>query len=340
MFLARTASLLFWSALIGMAQPNTPLTITTASPLPPAAIGVNYSQLLAATGGTAPYLWTLSFGELPSGLLLSSAGAITGTPASTGTSGFTVRVTDSASATTTQTYGITVIAPGPQTRFGAMSQIAAGGSWDTTITLVNTSSVPVAIAVVFRADDGSALSLPLRLTQQGSARTSTASSANALLNPNATVLIGTGPLPNTIVGWADVLSSGPVSGYAIMRSAPANDKPSEATVPLQTAFPTSVLLPYDNTAGYVMGLALSNLAVGPATVNATIWDESGSQLGTQPIAISGNGHLAFALPDKLPLTTGRRGMVQLQSTSGGIAGLGLRFSPAGPFTDVPVVLQQ
>ena len=49
---------------------------------------------------------------------------------------------------------------------------------------------------------------------------------------------------------------------------PANDKPSEATVPLQTAFPSSLLLPYDNTAGYVMGMALVNLGLSAANVNA------------------------------------------------------------------------
>jgi hypothetical protein len=340
MLLVRTASLLFLTALSGLAQGNTSLAITTASPLPPAAIGVAYSQLLAAAGGSPPYFWSMSFGELPSGLALSSAGAITGTPASTGTSAFSIRVTDSASNSVTQTYGITVIAPGPQTRFGAFSHIAAGGAWDTTITLINTSSVPVAVAVVFRTDDGTAWSLPLKLTQQGFTQTRTATSANALLNPNGTVLVGTGALPVTGIGWADVLSSGPVSGYAIMRSTPANDKPSEATVPLQTSFPSSLLLPYDNTAGYVMGMALVNLGLSAANVNATIWDESGTQLGTQPVSIPGNGHAAFALPDKLPLTAGKRGLIQLQSTSGAIAGLGLRFSPAGPFTDVPVVLQQ
>ena len=121
MLLARTASLLFLTALSGLAQGNTSLAITTASPLPPAAIGVAYSQLLTAAGGSPPYFWSMSFGELPSGLALSSAGAITGTPASTGTSAFSIRVTDSASNSVTQTYGITVIAPGPQTRFGAFS---------------------------------------------------------------------------------------------------------------------------------------------------------------------------------------------------------------------------
>jgi hypothetical protein len=59
----------------------------------------------------------------------------------------------------------------------------------------------------------------------------------------------------------------------------------------------------------------------------------------QQISLPGNGHASFALIDRLPSTAGKRGIIQFQNLSGGIAGLGLRFSPSGPFTDVPVVVQ-
>ena len=58
----------------------TPLAITTTS-LPNGQVGAAYSATLAATGGTAPYTWTLSTGTLPAGLTLNATtGAITGTP--------------------------------------------------------------------------------------------------------------------------------------------------------------------------------------------------------------------------------------------------------------------
>jgi hypothetical protein len=77
---------------------------------------VAYSQTLAATGGTPPYVnWTLSSGALPSGLTLnSSTGAITGTPTAPGTFNFSVDVTDSATPsaqTVTKAFSLT-IAPG------------------------------------------------------------------------------------------------------------------------------------------------------------------------------------------------------------------------------------
>lgn len=97
------------------------LTITTPPNLPAGSAGVSYSQTLAASGGSTPYSWSLISGALPSGLTLSNSGVISGTPASTGTSTFTVKVTDNASASTTQTFtlvispqsGLTILTPSP-----------------------------------------------------------------------------------------------------------------------------------------------------------------------------------------------------------------------------------
>jgi hypothetical protein len=218
-------------------------------------------------------------------------------------------------------------------RSGVLSHIAAGGGWSTVITLVNPSSAAVPVTVGFHNDDGSALSLPVTI---GNSSTTTTTPVSATINANATLLITTGQLASTVVGWADVTSSGPVGGYAIFRSTPQTGSPSEGTVPLQSQFPSTITLPYDNTAGFVMGVALANLAATSANVTATIWDDSGSQLGTQTITIAGSGHTSFVLPNQLSLTAGKRGIVQFQS-SGGLAGLGLRFSPFGTFTSVPTM---
>ena len=78
---------------------STPLTITTASPMPTGLQGVSYSQTLTATGGTAPYTWTRVSGALPTGLALSNTGVITGEPSELGLFNFTVNVVDSSSPT-------------------------------------------------------------------------------------------------------------------------------------------------------------------------------------------------------------------------------------------------
>src|SRR5207302_8160760 len=79
------------------------MSFTTASPLPSGTVGVGYSQTIAVTGDTAPYIWSIPAGSLPSGLALSSTtGAIGGTGTSHVSSTVTVKATVSASATTSQ----------------------------------------------------------------------------------------------------------------------------------------------------------------------------------------------------------------------------------------------
>ena len=77
----------------------TPPSITTTT-LPSATPNASYSATLQATGGVGTLTWGLASGTLPAGLSLSASGAITGTPTVSGSSTFTVQVTDSSSAAT------------------------------------------------------------------------------------------------------------------------------------------------------------------------------------------------------------------------------------------------
>lgn len=99
------------ASLSGTGKQQATVQITTTS-LPTATQGTAFSATLAATGGTAPYTWSVSSGALPIGISLSSSGVISGTPTGNGTSSFTVKVTDSTTpaAQTAQSLSITVVA--------------------------------------------------------------------------------------------------------------------------------------------------------------------------------------------------------------------------------------
>jgi len=56
-------------------------------------VGTSYSQTLAGSGGAGTYVWTET-GALPTGLSLSSAGVISGTPTAAGAFPFTATMTD------------------------------------------------------------------------------------------------------------------------------------------------------------------------------------------------------------------------------------------------------
>ncbi|OYW71619.1 MAG: hypothetical protein B7Z37_27275 [Verrucomicrobia bacterium 12-59-8] len=85
--------------------------VTTASPLAGGLTGAAYSQVFAATGGTAPYHFTIGGGAVPAGLSLSSAGVLNGTPTTAGTFSFTVQATDAVALIAQKTYSLTIQTP-------------------------------------------------------------------------------------------------------------------------------------------------------------------------------------------------------------------------------------
>jgi subtilase family protein/putative Ig domain-containing protein len=86
---------------------NAALAITTSS-LTSGQVGSAYSASLAASGGVAPYNWTLSGGTLPAGLTLDAAtGALSGTPTTAvSDAALTFQVTDSESPAQKQTVSL------------------------------------------------------------------------------------------------------------------------------------------------------------------------------------------------------------------------------------------
>jgi outer membrane protein assembly factor BamB len=116
--------------------PALPPTITTTS-LTNATRDAAYTASLSATGGTGALTWALHAGTLPAGLSLSpSAGSIAGTPTATGTSNFTVRVTDASNQTDTHALTLTVVPPpagGPTITTTSLPPATKGVAYDVTL---------------------------------------------------------------------------------------------------------------------------------------------------------------------------------------------------------------
>jgi hypothetical protein len=95
-----------------------PLTITvntastlkaTTPPLPTGFVGTTYNGNLVATGGIPPYTWSVTAGQLPSGLTLNAqTGVITGSPLLITSSTFTAQVQDSESTPATASQSLTI----------------------------------------------------------------------------------------------------------------------------------------------------------------------------------------------------------------------------------------
>lgn len=112
-----------------------PPPLITNNGLPNGQPGVAYNQTLQNTGGTAPFFWTLASGTLPPGLSLSTGGAITGTPNTSGQFSFQVQITDAAGATDTSFFFMQVFSPFVITSNSPLPPATAGGFYSYQFTL-------------------------------------------------------------------------------------------------------------------------------------------------------------------------------------------------------------
>jgi hypothetical protein len=198
-------------------SPIQPLKITTSS-LPEASLCAIYSQVMAAQGGTTPYIWSLGDNS-PSWLGINSAsGLVTGTPPSAGTWTISITVRDSRQATDTRSFSVTVrgspatIAtaslPGGTVSTPYSYQLAATGSgtpqWSVAGSLPNGLSINSAGSITGTPTTPGTFSFTVSVTY-GTGGSGCAASKQLSITIQAAVpdlVITTSSLPNGTVGVA------------------------------------------------------------------------------------------------------------------------------------------
>ena len=229
---------------------------------------------------------------------------------------------------------------------GSMAQLASAGYWTTTITLVNTGSTPAQARLNFFDNNGSPLALPLSFpTSSGVASPQVlllASTLDRTLNPGAELVIqSTGPSSQpTLVGWAQLLTSGTIGGFAVFSQATGNAN-QEAVVPLENRNASGYIVAFDNTNGSATGVALANISPQTVTSAITIRDDTGAVILSDSITLPALGHASFNLTDRYAsVTAQRRGTLEFRTPGAGqISVLGLRFNASGAFSTIPALAE-
>jgi hypothetical protein len=96
---------------VTIAAAGCPAIVLNPMALAPGVVATPYSQSVTASGGIAPYTYTVTAGALPPGLSLNSTtGAITGVPLQPGPFTFTIRATDASSCPGAREYTLWILA--------------------------------------------------------------------------------------------------------------------------------------------------------------------------------------------------------------------------------------
>jgi hypothetical protein len=216
----------------------------------------------------------------------------------------------------------------------SIPQVADGDSWKTSLKVFSRTGRTALVSIHFYDDNGKALALPL--VGRG-----TTSQLEVSIGPYDSVTIETEGAGNTLlVGWAHLESDYEVGGVAVFRQRTATQMDNEAAVPL--SYPaTSMISTFDNTGGFVTGVALVNNGPGPVTLNIGFTEEGGQTLGSRAVVLNSFAHTSFVVAERFPEVTGKRGTMHITATTyqatveGSMTALGLRFNPKGSFTSVP-----
>ncbi len=149
------------TAVTFVVKAASPITITT-SVLPTAATGSMFTYTLVASGGTAPYTFTLASGStLPAGLSLTTSGVLMGTPTANGNSTFTVNVKDANGATGSRSLTLAVGGDALRIPNATLSNGTVGTAYNLTLSPAG-GTAPYTVTVV-----GGSLPAGLSLSSAG-----------------------------------------------------------------------------------------------------------------------------------------------------------------------------
>ncbi|MBN6152033.1 autotransporter domain-containing protein [Xanthomonas sp. AmX2] len=232
-------------------------TLAIAPPtLPAGTVGSPYSQALSASGGTAPYSYSVSAGTLPAGLTLTSAGVLAGTPTTAGSAAFTLGVADANGFAAAQAYTVAIATAVP-------APVAVNDTGDT---LVDT-----ALTLAVTGNDTGSIDT-IALATAPSHGTAVVDGVQLVYTP-ATGYVGVDSLSYTATG------------------AGGTSAPATVTITVN-ARPVAVSTTMQAVSGQAQTVDLTSGATGGPFVAATLVALSPASAGTATIARSGGASAA------------------------------------------------
>ena len=229
----------------------------------------------------------------------------------------------------------------------AIAHIADGGSngvWKTSIILVNLDNTQSnSVTVTFHNGQGTPASQVLTLDNGA------AGAYRTTLGPGGSTTIATSSGAQLWQGWADVASTTSLGGFAVFQQTLGATQ-IQGTVSFTPVGSGRFVMPFDNTNGGATGLAVANTSDQQVTVTADFRAPSGAEIpgvaaGQTTLPMAPAAHNSFSISDPQQALLGGAalqgvsGILDFTSSTPGLIGIGLRFSPRKSITALPIILK-
>ncbi len=211
-----------------------------------------------------------------------------------------------------------------------LAHVANGANFKTTVLLTNGGSSPAPYTLRFNDEDGKIPSSGFGLEQ---------GTLTGTIPPGGSATIRTDGLGgSTAVGWAELTAPASVGGSVIFSQKVAQlPTLQEGTSTIVASGSSHFFAPFDNTAGAVTGVALTNPGVLAANVSVVIRYSDGTSETPAFPQIPSRNHKSFVLGSNLfPNTAGRSGVAEIVATSP-LSVVEFRLNSTGAFTSFGTV---
>ena len=315
---------------------NVNLTVNAVGPTGsvPVITSFSASPTSVSPGQTSTLSWSVSGATQVSidngvGQVNAVSGSFPVTPSSTTT--YTLTASNSTgSATLTAT--ITVARSGPLTGSNKIiSQVVDGGSWQSTIVVVNRGPTTVTASLSFYMETGGGATGPWALQMLNNFNY-----GQIQLAPHSAVFMQTQGLgSNVIQGYGVLSGSSSTEAFGIFKLKVPGRQDQEGTATAATPSPT-VVVPFDNAEQNSTSLAFVNPGTSQQTLNVTFLSTSGAA-SSGSLTVPAGGHTAFSATTPFGQIAGLRGVAVFTSSDGTpFTALAFRFNSTNAFTTVPV----
>lgn len=212
--------------------------------------------------------------------------------------------------------------------------VVDGGGWQSTIVLTNTTPNAASATLIFHKETTGGHTQSWTPPFQETVSTSGLS----LVGGSSLFLHTAGTDATLSQGWGELNADPGVIGYVVFTIRAPGHQDQDGTAPIG-ASASRLLVPYDDSHGFVTGIAVVNPTGSDETITVGFRTTTGGVAMAALPPIPAGGHVSFVLSQQFPVIAGHEGLAEFTSTTGTFSMIALRVNPTSSFTAAPVYFQ-